>query len=61
MANRKTSIRFDDRTWMILTELSAKTGAKVSVIVRGLVMKGIDEIMDEFGNLRIDERQVQEK
>ncbi|GAA6361003.1 hypothetical protein I160019C6_21000 [Bacteroides uniformis] len=46
---------------MILNELSEKTGVTVSVIVRSLVMKGIDEITDESGNLKIDERQIQEK
>ncbi|MEO4826159.1 hypothetical protein ABHZ00_14600 [Bacteroides uniformis] len=61
MASRRMSIRFSERIWMILNELSEKTGATVSVIVRSLVMKGIDEITDESGNLKIDERQIQEK
>ncbi|MDC1820816.1 ribbon-helix-helix domain-containing protein [Bacteroides uniformis] len=61
MASRRMSIRFSERIWMILNELSEKTGVTVSVIVRSLVMKGIDEITDESGNLKIDERQIQEK
>ena len=61
MASRRMSIRFSERIWMILNELSEKTGVPVSVIVRSLVMKGIDEITDESGNLKIDERQIQEK
>ncbi|WP_390437811.1 ribbon-helix-helix domain-containing protein [Bacteroides uniformis] len=61
MASRRMSIRFNERIWMILNELSEKTGVTVSVIVRSLVMKGIDEITDESGNLKIDERQIQEK
>jgi hypothetical protein len=44
---------------MRLAELSSKTGAKISVIIRSLVMKGIDEITDESGNLILDEKQVQ--
>ena len=61
MASRRMSIRFSERIWMILNELSEKTGVTVSVIVRSLVMKGIDEITDESGKLKIDERQIQEK
>ena len=61
MASRRMSIRFNERIWMILNELSEKTGVTVSVIVRSLVMKGIDEITDDSGNLKIDERQIQEK
>lgn len=59
MGRRRISIRFDDGTLMRLAELSSKTGAKISVIIRSLVMKGIDEITDESGNLILDEKQVQ--
>lgn len=59
MANKRISIRFDDGTLMLLDELSSKTGAKISVIIRSLVMKGIDEITDESGNLILDEKQIQ--
>lgn len=61
MANNRISIRFNERTMMLLTEIAALTGSKMSVVVRSLVMKGIDEIMDESGNLKIDEKQIQEK
>lgn len=61
MANNRLSIRFNERTMMLLTEIAALTGSKMSVVVRSLVMKGIDEIMDESGNLKIDEKQIQEK
>lgn len=59
MGRRRISIRFDEGTLMLLDELSSKTGAKISVIIRGLVMKGIDEITDESGNLILDEKQIQ--
>lgn len=59
MANKRISIRFDEGTLMLLDELSSKTGANISVIIRGLVMKGIDEITDESGNLILDEKQIQ--
>lgn len=61
MKKRRISIRFDDRTLMLLEELSNKTSAKVSVVVRSLVMKGINDIMDDTGNLKLDEKQVQEE
>ena len=61
MKKRRISIRFDDRSLMLLEELSNKTSAKVSVVVRSLVMKGINDIMDDTGNLKLDEKQVQEE
>lgn len=61
MANKRISIRFRERTLMQLTEMSNITGVNISVIIRSLVMKGIDEITDETGNLKIDEKQIQKK
>lgn len=61
MGNKRRSVRFDERTWMILTELSAKTGASISVIIRSMIMRGLDGIIDESGNLKIDEKQIQEE
>lgn len=61
MGYKSRSVRFDERTWMILTELSAKTGASISVIIRSMIMRGLDEIIDESGNLKIDEKQIQEE
>lgn len=61
MGNKRQSVRFDERTWMILTELSTKTGASISVIIRSMIMRGLDGIIDESGNLKIDEKQIQEE
>lgn len=61
MRKKKRTIRFDERTWMILNEVSKITGSSLSVIIRGLVMKGIDELTDEAGNLNINEKQIQKK
>lgn len=61
MRKKKRTVRFDERTWMILNEVSRRTNASMSVIIRSLVMKGIDEITDEAGNLKIDEKQIQKK
>ncbi|MGJ1015449.1 hypothetical protein K6V25_15950 [Bacteroides salyersiae] len=59
MGNNRRSVRFDERTWMLLNELSKKTGASISVIIRGMVIRGMDEIMDDSGNFKIDEKPVQ--
>jgi hypothetical protein len=60
MKKKRISTRFDDRTLMLLEELSSKTKVRISVVIRSLVIKGLDEIIDEIGNLKIDEKQVQE-
>ncbi|RGV48995.1 hypothetical protein DWW10_20795 [Bacteroides intestinalis] len=61
MKKKRISIRFDDRTLMLLEELSGKTSAKVSVVVRSLVMKGLNDIVDDAGNLKLDEKPIQEQ
>ena len=61
MKKKRISIRFDDRTLMLLEELSSKTGAKTSVVIRSLIMKGIIDIMDDTGNFKINEKQIQEE
>lgn len=61
MGNKRRSVRFDERTWMLLNELSEKTGASISVVVRGFIIKGLDDIVDESGNLKINERQIQKE
>lgn len=60
MGNKKRSIRFDERTWMILNELAEKTDANISIVVRGLVTKGLNSLIDKEGNLRLNEKQIQE-
>lgn len=59
MGNKRRSVRFDERTWMLLNELSKKTGASISVVIRGMVIRGMDEIMDDSGNFKINEKPVQ--
>ena len=61
MGNKRRSVRFDERTCMLLTELSEKTGASISVIIRGLIIRGMDEIIDESGNLKVNARQIQKE
>lgn len=60
MGNKRRSIRFDERTWMLLNELSKTTGASISVIIRGILMRGLNEVVDESGNLKINEKPIQE-
>lgn len=60
MGSKKRSIRFDERTWMILNELAEKTDANISIVVRGLVTKGLNSLIDKDGNLRLNEKQIQE-
>ena len=59
MGNNRRSVRFDERTWMLLNELSKKTGASISVIIRGMVIRGMDESMDDSGNFKINEKPIQ--
>lgn len=61
MDRTRRSIRFDERTWMLLKELSDKTGSKVSVIIRGMVTRSIETLLDEAGNFKIDENKTKEK
>ena len=61
MGNKRRSIRFDERTWMLLNELSNDTGASVSVVIRTIIMRGLNDIMDESGNLTVNEKQEQKK
>lgn len=61
MGNKKRSIRFDERTWMLLNELSDKTNSNISIVVRSLVKKGLNELIDDSGNIILNERQVQKE
>ena len=45
---------------MILNELAEETDANISIVVRGLVAKGLNSLIDKDGNLRLNEKQIQE-
>lgn len=47
---KRLSVRLDERTAMLLKELSSITQTSPSVIVRGIVQRGINELIDESGN-----------
>lgn len=44
------NVRFDERTVMLLNELSDITKTSISVIVRGMVHRSIEELIDKSGN-----------
>lgn len=48
--NKKLSARIDDRTHMLMSELSRMTGVSISVIARSMLKRCIDDLIDENGN-----------
>lgn len=50
---KRLSIRFDERTAMLLDELSNITKTTTSVIIRGMVHRSIEELIDKSGDWRI--------
>ena len=55
MDRTRRSIRFDERTWMLLKELSERTGSNVALILRWMVTRSIEALLDEAGNFKLDE------
>lgn len=53
MKGPRVTVRLDERTRMLLTELSEMTGTTVSVIVRGIVKQRIESLLDKAGNWKI--------
>ena len=43
------SIRVDERTTMLLNELSSLTGKNISVLSRVFIMKGLNDMLDNEG------------
>lgn len=58
MRRKRMSIRFDARTLMLLDEIATKTNTKRSVVIRTLIMKGINAILDDAGNIIINEKPI---
>lgn len=50
MRKKRITVRFDDRTMMLLNELSDMTKTNTSVIVRGMVHRNIEDLIDKAGN-----------
>lgn len=57
--NKILMVRVDERTGLIIDELSDKLGASKSRVIRVLLQKSIDEIIDEKGNIKINNAEKQ--
>lgn len=47
-------VRVDERTYMLLDEIGRLKQIGMSVIVRAMLLKGLSEIVDEKGNLKLE-------
>lgn len=50
---KRISIRLDERSAMLLNELSKITRTSTSIIIRGMVTRSIEELIDKSGNWKI--------
>lgn len=50
------SIRVDERTTMLLNELSSLTGKNISVLSRVFIMKGLNYMLDNEGYIKLSAR-----
>lgn len=46
----RVTVRLKDRQYMLLTELAAIQGVQLSVLVRALLVRQLDELLDDDGN-----------
>ena len=59
---KRISIRLDERSAMLLNELSKITRTSTSIIIRGMVNRSIEELIDKSGNWKIpNEKDKEEK
>lgn len=61
MSGKRLSVRFDERSWMLLNELSNITGANISVIVRSMVNREIEGLIDKSGNWKMNGKESDQK
>ena len=61
MAKKMINVRFDERTVMLLNELSDITKTSISVIVRGMVYRSIEELIDKSGNWKLPNENNEER
>ena len=50
---KRISTRLDERSAMLLNELSKITRTSTSIIIRGMVNRSIEELIDKSGNWKI--------
>lgn len=55
---KRLSVRLDERTAMLLAELSEITKTSSSVIIRSIMQRGINELIDESGNWKIQNEET---
>ncbi|WP_099146692.1 MULTISPECIES: hypothetical protein [Bacteroides] len=56
---KRLSVRLDERTAMLLAELSEITKTSSSVIIRSIMQRGINELIDESGNWKIQNEKTE--
>lgn len=61
MGKKMINVRFDERTVMLLNELSDITQTSISVIVRGMVYRSIEELIDKSGNWKLPNENNEER
>lgn len=61
MGKKMINVRFDERTVMLLNELSDITKTSVSVIIRGMVYRSIEELIDKSGNWKLPNESNKER
>ena len=54
MERKRFSIRLGDGERMLLEELAGIIGTNVSTIIRGMITKCVDELMDKSGNWKVN-------
>jgi hypothetical protein len=58
---KKISIKIDERSLMILKEISSKRKVSLSVIVRAFLKRSVDGLIDEKGNVMCNEKEESEE
>ena len=61
MGKKMINVRFDERTVMLLNELSDITKTSISVIVRGMVYRSIEELIEKSGNWKLPNENNEER
>lgn len=56
---KRISIRLDERSVMLLNELSKIAHTSTSIIIRGMVNRSLEELIDESGNWKIQNERTE--
>ncbi|MDR1582082.1 MAG: hypothetical protein LBS55_02295 [Prevotellaceae bacterium] len=55
---RRVSVRMDERTLMLLSEMAEMCGLNMSFIIKYLIKKEIDSVLDEGGYIDLSRKDV---